>query len=173
MDILSKAKEQRKETIMGVSENVKVAYVFYEERTETGEIIDSNFNDSEPFAFQLERRKVYSGFESAVCSMAIGETREFIIPPQDAYGVYNPHAVQNTIISELQCSEDLEVGKRVTIRGQNSIVPLPGLVKDISGNVIQIDFNHPLAGKSVFATITLVDLREIVLPQTFSSGIFS
>ena len=68
----------------GVAEADSTVTVAYEGRLEDGRVFDR----SDRATFSL--RRVVPGFRDGVVGMAVGETRTFSIPPEDAYGANPP-----------------------------------------------------------------------------------
>ena len=68
----------------GVVEADSTVTVAYEGRLEDGRVFDSN----QRATFSL--RNVIPGFRDGMIGMAVGETRTFTIPPDQAYGANPP-----------------------------------------------------------------------------------
>ncbi len=85
------------------------------------------------------------GFEEILKESNIGEEKEVEIPPEKAFGVRDPKKVRTFSVRELRKKgvKRLEPGEVVEIGG------IPGIVRSIGGGRVIIDFNHPLAGKTL------------------------
>lgn len=97
------------------------------------------------------------GFENAVIGMNVGDTKNVTISPADAYGDYDPTYIQPVNMSDL-------VDAGITPYVNQTIPTMYGLVRvdhidinqtDYNSSIVYIDFNHPLAGKTLHFTITL------------------
>ncbi|MEM2390105.1 MAG: peptidylprolyl isomerase, partial [Ignisphaera sp.] len=77
------------------------------------------------------------------------------IPPEKAYGSRDPSKVRIVSIRELVKNNIVpEVGKTVDIGGQI------GIVKAVTGGRVLVDFNHPLAGKTLICSYRIVKVVE-------------
>ena len=82
------------------------------------------------------------GFEEAVASSNVGESKTIEVKPEKAYGERDPNKVKVLSLRELARNNIIpEPGKFIEIGG------VVGLVKSVSGGRVVVDFNHPLAGK--------------------------
>jgi FKBP-type peptidyl-prolyl cis-trans isomerase 2 len=134
--------------------------VYFEGRLENGEIVDSNLADAEPHRFELDCLQVFPGFEKAVRQLTVGEEREFAFNAEQAYGPYDKRAVQRSRKSLIKGGDSMVVGQRILMRSPNSIEPVPGVVTAVAGDFVEVDFNHPLAGKDLFYRIKLMSREE-------------
>jgi FKBP-type peptidyl-prolyl cis-trans isomerase SlpA len=134
------------------------AKVYYQGRLEDGKVIDSNLDDDSPYLFELGKDLVFPGFERAVQSMAKGEEREFVFSPDEAYGWPKESAVQRSRRSLIKNGEILVEGARVTMSSPYTLKPMPGVVTKVFSDFVEVDFNHPLAGKTLHYRIMLVDI---------------
>lgn len=130
--------------------------VHYTGKLEDGKVFDSSA-DRDPLEFKVGEGKIIPGFENAVIGMNVGDSKEFKIEPDDAYG-----QVRNDLFEEVskqQLPEDLEpkVGMELlskTPDGQELRVR----VSEVKDESIVIDANHPLAGEELYFEIQLVDV---------------
>ena len=84
------------------------------------------------------------GFEEALKNSEPGVEKEIVLEPSKAYGDRDPNKIKIFGLRELVRNNIVpEVGKVVEIGGAL------GVVRSISGGRVVIDFNHPLAGKTL------------------------
>ncbi len=128
---------------------------------ESGELIDSNF-DKAPASFRLGDGSMLPGFEALLRGLTAGQEVERLIPAVDAFGAVNPDNVQRFPRARFQhlFEDDLvptEVGSVVSFTdpGGNHI---PGVVRAIDANAVEVDFNHPLAGKNILFRARIADV---------------
>lgn len=98
---------------------------------------------------------VLPGLNDALKEMKIGENKKVEIKPDRAFGERNPEYVK--LIPEARFKEqnvDMEVGQFVTINR------LRGKVLSMDGGRVRVDFNHPLAGKTLAYDLTVVGKIE-------------
>ena len=59
---------------------------------DNGHVVDSNF-DGAPATFMVGDGNLLPGFETQLMGLSDGDEREFLIPPESAFGQHNPQNV--------------------------------------------------------------------------------
>lgn len=114
---------------------------------EDGQVVDSTF-DGKPAAFVFGDGNLPSGFESLLVGLVAGDERTWAVPPENAFGQPNPNNVQRFRRHQFGVDMVLEVGLMVSFAdAQNT--ELAGVVSSIEGDEVEVDFNHPLAGRTL------------------------
>lgn len=134
--------------------NVKVHY--------TGTLTDGQMFDtsdgSEPLAFTVGAGQVIPGFDQALLGMQIGETKNIIIPPGEAYGEREDGLVQQIRRDQFRLGDfEPEVGMAIEMRtpdGQG----IPMVITELTDAIVTLDANHPLAGETLHFALTLVEI---------------
>jgi len=120
-------------------------------------VVDSNVGGA-PLVFMFGKGQIIPGLENGIVNMAIGEKADVLVNPADAYGEYNAEATQEVPADQF-AGIDLELG--MTLYGQAEDGGTTQVtVKEIGAETITIDFNHPLAGKSLMFTVTINNVRD-------------
>lgn len=146
---------------MNVSKD-KVVSVSYELKVQ-GEVVDSADANS-PMQFIFGNGSLIQSFESNIKDMKAGDSFEFSIPSDNAYGAVIPEYViklpKSIFEKEGEVDESiLVVGNRLPMVDQEGN-HLNGLVVDILDSEVVMDFNHPLAGEDLHFTGKVEDVRE-------------
>ena len=104
-----------------------------------------------PLSFTVGSGQMIAGFDKGVVGMHVGETKELTLAPQDAYGEVNP-ALVKTLSGSMFTSAGItpKVGETYMMNQGMSAT-----VKAISGDDVTMDFNPPLAGKTLIFEVTL------------------
>ena len=97
-------------------------------------------------------------FEQELIGMEKGNSREFTLSAIDAFGESNPDNIHYMDINKFTADAPAVVGNIITFTQPGG--DLPGMIKEVSGNSVTIDFNHPLAGQTVTFVIDLVDIIQ-------------
>ena len=121
-----------------------------------GQVIDSNF-DAEPVEFEVGDGKLLPGFEAALMGMAVGDYATIEVGAEDAFGMHNEDNVQRFSSDQFEESSDLEVGAIFNFADAAG-GEVPGVVCEISEEYIEVDFNHPLAGKDLLFEVRIHDV---------------
>lgn len=138
----------------------RIASIFYEGTLEDGTVFDSNKGSDEPLPIILGAHEVIPGLEQALETMVPGEERDIVVPPELAYGFPRPEAIQRSKRSLIKGGEALEEGMSFKMRTPASSVPVEGKVMHVNGDFVEIDFNHPLAGETLYFSVVLDKLEE-------------
>lgn len=133
--------------------------VHYEGVMENGEIFEST-TDSGPLEFRIGDHCVLPAFEQAVTGMKTDETKTVTLQPEEAYGPRREeltHTIKRqTLGTEFSPKAGMLLGLTVTKNGEQHKVP--ALVTAVREEEVDVDFNHPLAGKTLIYKITLKTL---------------
>mgnify|MGYP001348085626 CR=1 FL=1 len=123
-----------------------------------GEKFDSSRDRGEALTFEVGAGQMIPGFDAAVVGMTIGETKTVTINPGDAYGERNEDAIQE--VSRTNFPEGFELVEGATVSGRDQD-NRPMIAKIISFNEenVNLDFNHPLAGKKLNFEVELVSIN--------------
>ncbi|MGB1227427.1 MAG: FKBP-type peptidyl-prolyl cis-trans isomerase [Poseidonibacter sp.] len=112
-----------------------------------GELVDGS-RSKKPFEFSYGVGQLIPGLEKRIVNMKAGEAASIRVPAAEAYGEYDPSAIQTMPIEEFAGIEDLKEGMQ--IQGEDDEgQPIQFIVKEIKDKEITIDLNHPLAGKDI------------------------
>ena len=123
-----------------------------------GEVIDSS-QGQDPLQFLVGHGNIISGLEREMMEMKVGDSKDVIIQPVDAYGEYDDEAFMNVPHSEFPSDMPLEEGMELTVRddsGQSRYAQ----VETIDDDTVKLNFNHPLAGDELHFNVKVVGLRE-------------
>lgn len=140
----------------------QVVSVHYTGTFDDGTKFDSSHDRGEPITFNVGAGQMISGFDSAVVGMTVGETKSVRLEPADAYGEPREDLVQN--IDTNLFPEGFEFVVGATVKGE-SPQGQPLLATIVShqpdSNVVVLDFNHPMAGKSLNFEIEVVEVQGV------------
>lgn len=127
-------------------------------RLENGDTVDSTF-DKSPATFKVGDGNLLPGFEAALFGFKAGDERTVVIEPENAFGQPNPQNVQVIARDQFQNME-LSPGLLV-IFNDAANTELPGVVKAFDDAQVTIDFNHPLAGKTLSFDVQIIDVQAV------------
>ena len=142
-----------------MSNEGKKVKAHYRGTLDDGSQFDSSSDRGEPIEFICCAGQMIPGFDAAVKDMALGEKKTVKIPCAEAYGEYNPAAVQHFKTADVPNADQLPVGEMIYLRGPGG-QPMPAKVVSVDENEVVIDLNHALAGKDLTFEIELVEVAE-------------
>lgn len=125
---------------------------------ESGEVVDSTF-DRKPATFKVGDGNLLPGFEQQLYGLKAGDKRTLQVLPEQGFGQHNPQNVQIMPRSQFEGME-LSEGLLV-IFNDAANAELPGIVKAFDERLVTVDFNHPLAGKTLSFEVEIIDVRAI------------
>lgn len=111
----------------------------------------------DPLQFVVGSGEVIPGFDNAVTGMAVGEKKSVRILPGQAYGDHSSELIHQLPKSMLPNDIDLSVGMPLQATGPAGQV-VNMVVIEVRQDSIQVDANHPLAGRALNFDIELVEL---------------
>lgn len=141
---------------MSTVKNGDTVRVHYTGKFDTGEVFDSS-EDSDPLAFTVGAGQVIPGFDQALVGMQIGETKDVVIEPEQAYGERVEELVQTIDRGQFNLGGvEPEVGMMIEMQTPDGGIPLT--ITDLTETTITLDANHPLAGEPLHFSLRLVEI---------------
>lgn len=145
-------------------ETNQVVSIEYEVRHEN-EIVDSNVG-GQPLVFIYGKGQIIPGLESGIQAMNIGEKGDILVKAADAYGDYNPDAMDELPKEQFA---GIELQEGMTLYGQSENGgTVQVIVKEIGEQNVVIDYNHPMAGKDLMFSVTVHNVRDASADEVMS-----
>ncbi len=149
---------------MTISENI-LANISYTLRIDSknGEIVEEVSNEK-PLEIIIGNGQIIPKFELNLYGLKEGETFNFSLKPEDAFGLNNEQAIvdvsKNSFIIDGEMRYDMmQLGKTISML-EKSGRKVTGRVIGISDTHVKLDFNHPLAGKELYFSGTILNVKE-------------
>ena len=150
------------------NENCVVGIEYEVKEAGATDIVDSNKGSGQPLEFIMGKGQVIPGLEKGLTGMNEGESSDLMIPAADAYGDYNEEAIQTLPIDQF---EGVELKDGLTLYGQSEDGQTTQVtVKSFTETDVNIDFNHPMAGKDLMFSVTIKSARAATEDE-ISSGV--
>jgi FKBP-type peptidyl-prolyl cis-trans isomerase SlyD len=141
-----------------MSENLaRVVSFHYTLRDDAGEIVDSS-RGGEPMSVLLGAGNLIPGVDVALAEMAVGESRTIEVPPEQGYGVRDENLLQRLPRKNFERVPNLAAGMQLTANGPQGQQVVT--VIKVGMSVVDVDLNHPLAGKTLDFHLELTASRE-------------
>jgi FKBP-type peptidyl-prolyl cis-trans isomerase SlyD len=140
-----------------VSDNIAVS-MEYKLRIDDEGVIDQS-EDNKPLEFIQGSGQIIPGLEKEIYGMTVGEEKEVVIEPDNGYGEYDPEDVEKVSRSVFPADLELEEGLSLWMRDPESGESYQATVVKIHPDTVVLDFNHPLAGETLYFHVKIVDLR--------------
>lgn len=140
---------------MKVAENTVV--LFHYALSEGGRAIESSFG-REPLAALVGAGGIIPGLEAALIGRQAGDRFQVEVGPKEAYGERHEQLVQRVPRKRFSGAGRLEPGVQIMV--ETSQGRRLATVARVGLSVVDLDLNHPMAGKTLSFDIEVVDVRE-------------
>ena len=145
----------------------QVVTIQYTVKDEDGKVVDATGEDNS-YSFLSGQNQILPKLEETISEMLIGSTKTVVLSPEEAYGEYQDEAVQQVNRSDFPEGTQLDVGMSFVANMADG-KQLPFVITAVDGDDITIDFNHPLAGKTLTFEVKLIDVRDAT-PEELAHG---
>ncbi|WP_372751047.1 peptidylprolyl isomerase [Labilibaculum sp.] len=142
----------------------KVVSVTYELKTDlSGEIIEKAVAET-PLTYLCGAGQMLEKFEEKLMGLKVGDSFDFKLETEEAYGQASEEAVIDLPKNIFEVngefdSEVIAVGNVVPMQ-DNSGRRMNGIVLEVSEEIIKMDFNHPLAGDTLYFNGEVTEVRD-------------
>jgi FKBP-type peptidyl-prolyl cis-trans isomerase SlyD len=123
---------------------------------ENKEVVDTNVG-KQPLTFVQGSGQIIPGLDKSLVGMKVGESKRVTVKPEEGYGPVRKDAIIEVDKSKLP-PDARKAGAQVQAQSQAGQVHV-GKVTKIKDNTATIDFNHPLAGKTLFFDVKILDIQ--------------
>jgi len=135
----------------------KVVSFHYKLSDADGTINESSQGGS-PVVYLHGRDAIVPGLETQLKGKKSGEKFTATVPPEQGYGERNEAAVQRVPLKHLATRGPIEVGQMVVVNTREG--GRQARVLKVGHFNVDLDLNHPLAGKTLTFEIEVVDVRD-------------
>ncbi len=140
-----------------INEGDKVK-IKYEAKLENGEACFPEHKDK-TIELIIGDGKIFSSIENGLREMKEGETKTITIEPNEAFGPYLDNLIIDAPRTSFKTDTDLSVGMRIKIDTPTEKEYYATIIK-MTDSAITLDLNHPLAGKKLMFTVTVIDVQK-------------
>ena len=136
----------------------KAVSIDYTLTNDAGEVIDSSAGGA-PLVYLHGAGNIIVGLEKALEGKRAGDELKVSIEPQDAYGEFSPELVAVLGREMFEGVDELEVGMQFHASGPDGSMQIV-TIRDLDGDEVTVDGNHPLAGQRLTFEVKVVDVRD-------------
>jgi FKBP-type peptidyl-prolyl cis-trans isomerase SlyD len=143
-------------------ENGKMVSVDYK-LTVDGQVADQATAEA-PLKFVYGIGMLLPKFEEYLLGLEPGDKYSFTLSPEEGYGVSNPQMVIDVPKAAFEIEGQIEeglltIGNRIPMMTQMG-QPIVGVVVEVTDEAVKMDFNHPMADKTLNFEGEVVDVHE-------------
>jgi len=135
-----------------------VVSMHYKLTDDDGNVLDSS-EGSEPLAYLHGSGSIIPGLEKAMVGKIQGDSLKVKVEPADGYGEVNEELIQAVNKSAFDGVDSIEPGMAFEAQAPDGSRQRI-LVKEVNGDEVTIDANHPLAGFVLHFDVEIVGVRE-------------
>jgi FKBP-type peptidyl-prolyl cis-trans isomerase SlyD len=147
-----------------VQKNMVVSVNYELKVDENGELAIADKSDGNPLVFIHGSGMLLPEFEQNVLGKSVGDTVSFQITAANGYGL---RSEQDVVSIPVDSFKDKEGNLDTNMIRPGNVLPMmdqnghqfQGLVCEVTDDAVVMDFNHPMAGKDLHFTVTVVDVR--------------
>ena len=133
-------------------------FAHYVGTLEDGTEFDSS-EGRDPLEFVLGEGMIIPGFENAVLGKKAGDKVSVTIPPAEGYGERNDEMILVVPRGEVPTHITPEEGMLLQLSVQGG--DLDVIISRVDDKEVELDANHPLAGKTLNFAIEVVEVRPV------------
>lgn len=141
---------------MGITQD-QVVSIHYTLKDDGGEVIDRSAEGT-PLTYLHGHGNLIPGLERELTGKNTGDRLQVRIAPAEAYGDYDSALVQRVPRRALKGITDIREGMRLQAQTPQGARALT--VTNVSGDMVTLDGNHPLAGKNLNFEVEIAGMRD-------------
>jgi len=137
--------------------NDTVASLDYRLHLGDGKVVDES-EPGDPLVYLHGHDEIVPGLERALEGKAAGDTLQVVVKPEDGYGDYDPDSVEEVPRTDLPADLELVAGETITGTDPDGD-EMDFLIKEVKQDTVVLDFNDPMAGKTLHFDVTVREVR--------------
>lgn len=141
-------------TVINRHSTILAHYVMH---LEDGSVAESTYHHEQPVKFVLGDGSLSESLEAALIGLKVGDKASVTLKPHEAFGLPEEANIMNLPRSHFQAELPLEEGLIMEFNQPNGMV-LPGVIRRVMDDLVLVDFNHPLAGRTVTMTVEIMEI---------------
>lgn len=136
-------------------ENGKQVAIEYSVFSDDNTQIDTNIG-KDPLVFLFGSHQILPALEEALRGLEVGDSKKVTLNPDSAYGDINPQAYKK--VEAKLIPEDLRFEGALLVVSDEQFGEMLIRVDSLDGEQVVLDFNHPLAGKTLNFDVKVLDI---------------
>jgi FKBP-type peptidyl-prolyl cis-trans isomerase SlpA len=122
-----------------------------------GSVADSTYQMGKPAKLIIGDGSLSENFESCLLGLKSGDKNSIELKAVDAFGLSNPDNIHYMDRAKFVGEAEVEVGTIMAFNGPDGI-EIPGIITEMAGDSVTVDFNHPLAGRDVIFDVEIISI---------------
>jgi FKBP-type peptidyl-prolyl cis-trans isomerase SlpA len=113
----------------------------------------------EPARFQMGDGTLMPTLEMVIFGLKQGDKHERILNELESFGPRDSKLVSELPLSDFPDDLQPEPGQIISFSAEDG-AEAPGEIKSVDDGVVQVDFNHPLAGRDVIFKVEILGVQN-------------
>jgi FKBP-type peptidyl-prolyl cis-trans isomerase SlyD len=155
-DLAEPVEQERRMPPTRIEQDVVVT-IQYKLSLDDGTVVEESTAE-DPLMYLHGHDNIIPGLERALAGASIGDHKKVVVESADAYGEYDPDETDEIQRDEWPAEFEPELGMLLSVEDQEGNEYVAQVV-DMDGDVITLDYNHPLAGHRLHFDVTVTGLR--------------
>jgi len=147
---------------------VSLTYDLYVNQQDGTEALVESATQEQPLTFLYGAGQMLPRFEEHLSTLSTGDSFDFKLSAEDAYGEYNDEAVTNLPKEMFDGGDMPEVGAVLPLQ-DNQGNRFQGQVVSVVEDSVIVDLNHPMAGQELHFKGGIINVRP-ANPEELSHG---
>ena len=123
-----------------------------------GTIVESSFEEG-PIEINMYDSSLPEGMMLALIGLKAGDKQTLTLTPEQCFGFRDEENIHDMPLADFTADLKPEVGLAFNF-GASDDEDLPGTIRAIKGDTVEVDFNHPLAELSLIFTVEILDVNN-------------
>ncbi|MGE0645456.1 MAG: peptidylprolyl isomerase [Nitrospira sp.] len=142
--------------------NGKQVTLEYTLKLDDQSVVDTNVG-GEPLKVTQGSHQLIPGVEKQLEGMAAGEKKQFTVAPAEGYGTVDAKAFQE-VDKKMVPPDAVKVGAELQGKTADGRTVYPR-ISEVKNDTVVLDFNHPLAGKTLHFDVQVLDVAQAAAPK--------
>ncbi len=157
--VLAEAPEGTSSITISEGNSISMEYTL---TLEDKKVLDTNVG-GKPLNFTQGSHQIIPGLETALKGMIIGESKQVTVAPEQGYGPINTQALQEVPLEKIP-EKARKVGAKIQGKDAQGRM-VQARVAEVKEQIVVLDYNHPLAGKTLFFDVKILDIKPASTPE--------
>jgi len=140
--------------VVGVGKKVTLDYTLTVDNKEVETSVGRT-----PLTYVAGDRNIIPGLEAQLNGMRINEEKVIHVAAKDAYGDMDPKAFKDFPLTALPKGLTPKVGMVLQASAPDGS-KFPGVISEVKGDKVVLNFNHPLAGKALTFKVKILKIEN-------------
>jgi FKBP-type peptidyl-prolyl cis-trans isomerase SlyD len=151
--LLSAGFAHAEDALVAIGKKVKFDYTL----TVDDKLVETSKGKS-PLEYNPGRGEIISGLEKELMGLKAGDAKTVVVKPEEGYGVLRADAFREFDRSQLPKGMDPKVGMMLEMQDEKG-TSFPAKLAEVKEKTVKLDFNHPLAGKTLTFDVKVVSVE--------------